>query len=388
MLLRLLIILLLTVSSAFASKIEEKVDSCRTESYAYFDEALPDCKIDILPNYIKCSSDQEGKWYLLLDGPGLFLERAIFTFDSESFTCERTPTPCFSDYRYKDLSGIEAAWTVVSDSVFTEITTAKNATITLDHGETDPRIIKFSLKARSALCAFRDSVLTRIERKYKNRYSIPQPSIYCDQSDVKIIDTTCALFDMGMYAFRKPKNSHWTTTYDKIAGMVTFERKHEELAENLTGKKLGFSRIQIFPNEVERSQWGLSEEQIADNFRAEQELSMLKEGVYKHLYDLTIISKRSECVGQNRMHYFIWHVLHPTSPGGNINVLYLSFPPDFKSTHSFDCIFFSGVSGKVIETYKLSNTYYVQKRGSISKILNDLADFHAVLASFQYKNSH
>jgi hypothetical protein len=387
MLLRLLIILLFTVSSvSAANKIEERFDSLRTQTFAYLGETLPDCKIQIRPNYVKCTPEQEGQWYLLLDGAGLYIERTIFVLDSETVVCERTPTPCFQNYNYKDLEGREATWTVIGDSLFDRIAAAKNASISLDQGEEKPRKIKFTDKARANLCAFRDSVRIRLSAR-QNAGSKPSLlSDFCDSTLLKNVDTTSTLLEMDLYTIRKPKSSHWEATFDKAAGTIVFEKKHEELAESMTGKKLGFSRIQVFPIDAEPSQWRLTEEQVADEFRASQELSMLQDGVYKHLYDLYIVSKWTECTGHNRMYIFAWNVLHPARPGGNINLLFLCFPPNFNSTHTFFGILYSGVTGRVIETYKLGNRYYAEKRSSAKDIFMDLDEFRTLLSTFQMKN--
>jgi len=382
-------------------KIQKCVDPYRPEAVAYFGDALKGGSIRIVPYCVTDGQMGHTSWYLLCDGAGDYLEHVIFSFDGETRDYVRTVTPCPTCYDYERLAGFTAAWIAVEESLFDAAAAAKYATIALDQGEKSPRRVKFPPKARDSLTAFREAVRSRLSEQDVATTSAPA-NVSCDSAASVVTDTLAArpvltwlpdsslrwlkmdtsgsLYAIGEFMFRGPKSSDWTMTRDTATQLIVFNAKHDELAENLTGKKLGFSRIHVFPYEVERSQWGMSEDQIADDFRDSQEASIMEEGVFGHSYELGTVIKGTSCVRGVKSYYFLYDVVLPTVVRTNVNLLHLCFPPDFASTHTAICFLYSGVAGRSMAGFG----DFAIGRASDWEVMEGFMDYYKVLATLRF----
>ncbi len=178
--------------------------------------------------------------------------------------------------------------------------------------------------------------------------------------------------NMNSYTVAVPPGGNWEIQIAKEQGMVTFLKLKKWL---FTGRVLGSTTIKVFRNEIAPQGWHLSEEEVANDFRNNEEKIMREEGVKKGLYELEDVTKSIESEGDKKL-YAMSYKIKRDLPGGvwehgaaahraQEAVLYLYFPPDFKVRH----IFYG---------FLISEDY---ERGSFAKV--DLAQIDPVINSFQ-----
>jgi hypothetical protein len=171
------------------------------------------------------------------------------------------------------------------------------------------------------------------------------------------------------YTVASPPGGNWEVQIEK--DMITFLK----LKKWWTGRVLGSTLIKTFRNEVSPAGWQMSEEEVASDFRNNEEKIMREKGVKKGLYELTDVQKGMETVGDKKL-YAMHYKKTIDLPGGvwehgsaahraQEAVLYLYFPSDFKVRH----IFYG---------FLISEDY---EQGSLVKI--DLSQIYPVINSFR-----
>jgi hypothetical protein len=174
--------------------------------------------------------------------------------------------------------------------------------------------------------------------------------------------------NMDSYTVALPPGENWEIQKAKEKGMVTFLKLKKWL---FTGRVLGSTTIKVFRNEIAPQGWHLSEEEIANDFRNNEEKIMREEGVKNGLYELEDVTKSIESEGDKKLYAMSYKITRDLPGGGAAArraqeaVLYLYFPPDFKVRH----IFYG---------FLISEDY---ERGSFVKV--DLAQIDTVINSFR-----
>ena len=389
MLKTLLLSLLLVLTEAWSKPaIMLCADSLRPGMVTCFGTTLECCKDRISPYLTVSTGDSAKVWYLFLDKTGWFLERVEFTLDSETVSFDRIPTPPLVCYDHDKLTYDEAAWINVDAGVINRIVAAKKVSVALYTDQEKPRRISFPAKAQANLATFRDSAYAKLQSAEVQALLTATAKGPCERTDAPDslleglqwphspmdvirttdIDTSAALYDMGTYTVRAPHGHHWVATCDSANGTLEFEARYEELKENVTGKRGSFSRIQIFSGEVTPASSMLADEAIADAFRAEQEASMLEDGVWKQQYELAPVTYGTVCVNEYRFYYYFYSIRILGAGGAVGNTMYLWLSPDRTVPRKFCAFVCSATSRNYSETF--------------GDFIESIEDFGSVLASF------
>jgi hypothetical protein len=346
--------MLILISDACGqSKIRTCIDPYRPEAVVYFGGAVPDCKLHIYPYCLINRQDSSLLWYLLLDKPGEYVERLVFTTGDVKLTCPRTVTPNLVCYDYKPLTLAEAAWIDIPDSLFSTRKTIGDAFLEVERADDSHKKIKFTPKARANLLAFHDSVLTRLNSGALNR--LPNTPLHCDSISLTNVDSVNMVFP---WMWPLDRISRWTK-YDTTLLLLNVDdftvripKSWAGLRDTTTGtihigpKGGGAGLIQIFPIIVAPYQWNQPEALIADQIRREQERAMLEQGVWRQQFELREVDKGTACLGGLRTYYLGCRQQTILSPAGILKEFHLWFPPDFRDTHRLYIFLFNGADDR------------------------------------------
>src|SRR5271169_5728433 len=184
--------------------------------------------------------------------------------------------------------------------------------------------------------------------------------------------------DLGDYMVDVPSSEDWQIQVDKERGIVIFAKEKGKgmriLGQVLGGPPIirGITLIQIFRNAVKDSpKCDLSEEEMADDYRNNEENVMLKEGVAKGEYNLEDVKKGVITIDGKRLYFMSYKAATAGSWMGATKAvegtLYLYFPPDFKTNH----IFYG---------FLISESYFRKYFMTV-----DLTQIYPVINSFQLK---
>jgi len=137
-----------------------------------------------------------------------------------------------------------------------------------------------------------------------------------------------------------PPGDGWFVNIQKGQGTVEFIKRN---VSQSTGSIDESIIIRVFRNWItDEKLKRLSEEKVADDFRANEEAGMLMMGVMRGEYDLTDVKKDTAMIGDKKL-YLMSYRTSGWSKGPtrqkwiNDSVLYLFFPADFKENHFFYC---------------------------------------------------
>ncbi len=185
--------------------------------------------------------------------------------------------------------------------------------------------------------------------------------------------------NMGSYTVNVPPGDDWQIQIDKERETLIFEKEKGKgmrvLGQLLGGASItrGTTLVKIFRNGVmDPSKWHLSEEEIADDYRNNEEKIVSMGGDEEEKYKLEDVKKGITTV-EGRRFYFLSYKATTGSWMGSLKgpsktveaTLYLFFPPDFRFNHIFYGF--------------LINESYL--RGNLLTV--DLTQIHPVIKSFR-----
>jgi len=152
--------------------------------------------------------------------------------------------------------------------------------------------------------------------------------------------TQGSIIDMGHFSVIGPTGDGWFVNIQKGQGTVEFIKRN---VSQSTGSVNESIMIRVFRNWItDEKLKRLSEEEVAVDFRANEEAGMLMMGVLRGEYDLTDVKKDTTMIGDKKL-YLMSYRTSGWSKGPtrqkwiNDSVLYLFFPADFKEKHYFYC---------------------------------------------------
>lgn len=154
------------------------------------------------------------------------------------------------------------------------------------------------------------------------------------------------IIDAGYFTVEPPYDvlpyySVWSCQVNKELGAVRFEKGKY----SVFGGWVGSTLIQVFRNGVKQEGWHLSEEEVANDFRDQEENIMRLEGGKKNEYKLKDVKKDVTTIGEKKLYFMSYKIRTPFKliGGGKIinAALYLYFPPEFKENLIFYGFLFS-----------------------------------------------
>lgn len=153
-------------------------------------------------------------------------------------------------------------------------------------------------------------------------------------------ETKIPIVDAGYFTVEPPYGV-WSCQVNKQMGFISFGKSKY----SVLGAPVGSTLIRVFRNGVKEELWQLSEEEVADDFRKQEENTMVEEGVKKGQYKLEDVKKDITTIGGKKLYFMSYKTSTPfkvIGGGTKINaVLYLHFPPEFKENHIFYGFLFS-----------------------------------------------
>ncbi len=166
------------------------------------------------------------------------------------------------------------------------------------------------------------------------------------------------IVDAGYFTVEPPYGTWppydvWSCQVDKELGFIRFEKAKYSCVPGFR-RFVGWTLIQVFRNGVKQEGWHLSEEEVADNFRNEEENIMRLEGGAKGEYKVKDVKKNVTTIGGKKLYFMSYKTSTPFKVfgGGKIikAVLYLYFLPEFKENHIFYGFLFleSHVTGSLV----------------------------------------
>jgi hypothetical protein len=157
------------------------------------------------------------------------------------------------------------------------------------------------------------------------------------QQDMKI-----PIIDADYFTVEPPYGV-WAYQVDKQTGFINV--KFEKAKYSVLGAGVGSTLIQVFRNGVKQEGWHLSEEEVADDFRNQEENIMRFERGTKPEHKLKDVKKDITTIGGKKLYRMSYKLTFPYNirEGWKIinAVLYLYFPPEFKENHIFYGFLFS-----------------------------------------------
>jgi hypothetical protein len=152
--------------------------------------------------------------------------------------------------------------------------------------------------------------------------------------------TQGSIIDMGHFSVVGPPGDGWFVNIQKGQGTVEFIKRN---VSQSTGSVNESIMIRVFRNWItDEKLKRLSEEEVAVDFRANEEAGMLMMGVMRGEYDLTDVKKDTTMIGDKKLYLMSyrtsgWNKGPTRQKWINDSVLYLFFPADFKEKHYFYC---------------------------------------------------
>ena len=148
------------------------------------------------------------------------------------------------------------------------------------------------------------------------------------------------IIDIGHFSVVGPPGDGWFVNIQKGQGIVEFLKRN---VSESTGSVNESILIRVFRNWItDEKLKRLSEEEVADDFRRNEEAGMLMMGVMRGVYELSDVKKDTTIIGDKKL-YFMSYRTWGWSKGParqkwiNDSVLYLFFPANFKEKHFFYC---------------------------------------------------
>jgi len=152
--------------------------------------------------------------------------------------------------------------------------------------------------------------------------------------------TQGSIIDMDHFSVIGPPGDGWFVKIQKDQGAVEFIKRNVSQSTGSTNESI---MIRVFRNWItDEKLKRLSEEEVADDFRANEETGMWTMGVMRGEYILTDVKKDTTMIGDKKLYLMSYRTSGwPKGPTRqrwiNDSVLYLFFPADFKEKHFFYC---------------------------------------------------
>jgi hypothetical protein len=153
--------------------------------------------------------------------------------------------------------------------------------------------------------------------------------------------TQGSVIDMGHFSVIGPPGDGWFVNIQKNKGVVEFIKRNVSQSPGSINETI---MVRVFQNSItDEKLKHLSEEKVADDFRANEETGMLVMGAMRGEYYLTDVKKDTAMIGDKKL-YLMSYRTSGWSKGParqkwiNDSVLYLFFPADFKEKHFFYCL--------------------------------------------------
>ncbi len=150
------------------------------------------------------------------------------------------------------------------------------------------------------------------------------------------------IVDAGYFTVEPPYGL-WSCMANKEIGLIRFSTGKY----SVFGGHVGTTWITVFREEVKQELWDASEEEVADDFRNQEENRMRLEGGPKgEKYKLEDVKKAITTVGGKKLYFMSYKISRPfktifEGPTKTNDVLYVYFPPGFKENHIFYGFLFS-----------------------------------------------
>jgi hypothetical protein len=152
--------------------------------------------------------------------------------------------------------------------------------------------------------------------------------------------TQGSIIDTDHFSVIGPPGDGWFVNIQKNQGVVEFIKRNVSRPARAIDESIV---ITVFRNWItDEKLRHLSEEKVADDFRANEEAGMLMMGVMRGEYDLSDVKKDTAMIGDKKL-YLMSYRTSGWSKGParqkwiNDSVLYLFFPDDFKEKYFFYC---------------------------------------------------
>jgi len=136
-------------------------------------------------------------------------------------------------------------------------------------------------------------------------------------------------YHIAGYSIAPPEGADWSVATNAADETIVFERKQTQ------GRPHGVvrvTRINIGTNWTSGKNDKLTEEEVANDYRAGEELNMRNSGARQ--YSLSDVKKGVTVLGDKKL-YFMSYVTTPRSGPGQSSILYLWFPEDFMRKRKF-----------------------------------------------------
>jgi hypothetical protein len=152
--------------------------------------------------------------------------------------------------------------------------------------------------------------------------------------------TQGSIIDTDHFSVTGPPGDGWFVNIQKNQGAVEFIKRNFSQS---TGSINEAIMIRVLQNSItDEKLKRLREEEVADDFRANEEAGMLMMGVMRGEYDLTDVKKDTTMIGDKKLYLMSyrtsgWSKGRTRQKWINDSVLYLFFPADFKEKHFFYC---------------------------------------------------
>src|SRR6266498_2960282 len=157
--------------------------------------------------------------------------------------------------------------------------------------------------------------------------------------------------DAGNYTFNAPPGKNWEVKIEKEEDRVTFSKQ----PKSYFIRKLPLTTIHVVQNKVLQEKQNLSEEEIADDVRKNEEFGMFIGGPLSGKYILTDCKNDTVTIYDKK----IYIMSYKNSGGSGFGkdkvgefILHIYFPSEFKEKH----IFYMIVIGEIHEIAKTKET--------------------------------
>ena len=142
------------------------------------------------------------------------------------------------------------------------------------------------------------------------------------------------IIDMGAYSVKAPLGEGWQADIKKEKRTINFI-KAKKRALGILG---GGTGIKVFPNIISPGKWHLSEAEVADDYRNQEEQDMIEKSVKTGAFKLEDVKKGITTLDGKKLYFMSYKIIPVkkyTKPTAQEAILYLYFPQDFKKKHAF-----------------------------------------------------
>jgi len=138
------------------------------------------------------------------------------------------------------------------------------------------------------------------------------------------------IIDMGAYSVKAPLGEGWQADIKKEKRTINFI-KAKKRALGILG---GGTGIKVFPNIISPGKWHLSEAEVADDYRNQEEQDMIEKSVKTGAFKLEDVEKGITTIDGRKLYFMSYKTIPVQKYIAQEAILYLYFPPDFKKTRA------------------------------------------------------